>query len=157
MNFKSDNNETSIIVRVNWVTRFMFSIGLLFAGFTIFEFIIHPAKELLIVLLAEVTIDFGLYKLASSYIKINSDYVLVNVPYGTFKIKWIEVRQIKVSSPLIGFFGDDKRVIISLAFGNRKAGELLNIMYRQAEKYKIEISPLKQGETLPITHLNSRE
>jgi hypothetical protein len=151
------DDDISVIVRVHWITRVMFSVGLVFIGFTIFEFLVNPSKGLATRFFYELIIDFGLYRLASSYIKINSEYVLVNVFYGTFKIYWSEVRTIRISGIFIGFMGDDKRVIISLGFGDRKTRELINTMRQQTIRHKIEIAPLKPGERMPLTHLNTRE
>jgi hypothetical protein len=151
------DDDISIFVRVHWITRVLFSVGLVLIAFTIYEMFNHPDRQTAIRLGIEIIVDFGLYKLAGSYIKVNHEYVAVSVPYGIFKIYWPEIKKIRTSGPFIGFFGDDKRVIISLTFANKHALELIEIVKTQAQKHKIEIAALQAGERMPTTHLNSRE
>jgi len=151
------DDDISIFVRVHWITRVLFSIGLIFIAYTIYEILNHPDQQTILRLGIEVIVDFGLYKLASSYIKVNDEYVAVSVPYGTFKIYWSEITKIQMSGLFIGFFGDNKRVIISLAFANKRSKELLKIIVNQAQKHKSRIESLRIGERMPMTHLNSRE
>ncbi len=151
------DNENSIIVRVHWLTRVLFSVGLLVMAFTFFSLLMRPTIQLGEELFIELFVDFGLFKLASSYIEANEEYILVNVFYGTYKIKWVDVRNIKTNGSMIAFIGDDNRVVISLSFAGRRKNELIDLIRKQANKCKIEIKRPEPGEIMPITHLNSRE
>jgi hypothetical protein len=126
-------------------------------AFTMVEFIFTPTFDIIKILLVEVGIDFVLWRLAGSYIEANTELVRVNVPYGTFAIRWPEITTIIVNGPLIAFTGNDKRVVVSLAFAGAHTNEFIELVKEQANKYKIEIRSLQPGETIPITHQNSRD
>jgi hypothetical protein len=151
------NVDDAVIIRVHWATRVLFSAGLLGIALTFAELLLHSSFLQMDILLVEVCVDFGLWKLATSYIEANREYIRVNVFYGTFAIRWTEVTTIITQGAFIAFVGYDKRVVVSLAFAGAGTQKFLKLIQEQADAHRIEIKQLKPSEIMPLTHQNSRE
>jgi hypothetical protein len=149
--------QNSIKVRVNIFTRILFSTGFVATGIAFLGLIRKPSLESAITTVIFGLIGWGLWSLASSYIEANPEFIAVKVPYGLFKIYWAEVTKILTNGMLIAFIGNDKHVVISLAFAGARTGELIETIDHQAQKRKLEVKKIMPGETMPVTHHNSRE
>ena len=90
---------------------------------------------------------------ALSTIQITDESVTVTVFYGRFRIYWNEVEKIVLSRPLIALIGNDKRVVLSLAFAGKNGKKLLEYFEQQIERRKITF---EQNARFPITHQNAR-
>lgn len=91
---------------------------------------------------------------ALSTIQITDESVTVTVFYGRFRIYWNEVEKIVLNSPLIALIGNEKRVVLSLAFAGRNGKRLLEHFSQQIESRKIAFE--QNGYPFPITHQNAR-
>jgi hypothetical protein len=91
---------------------------------------------------------------ALSTIQITDKSVTVTVFYGRFRIKWSEVEEIVLNSPLIALIGNDKRVVLSLAFAGRSGQKMLEYFGKQIQARKILFE--ENTYPFPITHQNAR-
>lgn len=149
--------QNPIKVRVNILTRILFSAGFVVAGISLLGLIIQPSLGAAMRTAIIGLIGWGMWSLASSYIEANPEFIAVKVPYGLFKIYWAEVTKIVTDGTLIAFIGSDKRVVISLAFAGARTRELIQTIENQAQQRKLEVKKIMPGETMPVTHHNSRE
>jgi hypothetical protein len=62
---------------------------------------------------------------ALSTIQITDKDVTVSVFYGRFRIFWNEVETIAMNNPFIGLIGNEKRVVVSLAFAGKNKERML--------------------------------
>jgi hypothetical protein len=90
---------------------------------------------------------------ALSTIQITNESATVTVFYGRFRIYWDEVEKIVLSKPLIALVGNDKRVVLSLAFAGRNGRKMLEYFEQEIERRKITF---EQNAPFPITHENAR-
>jgi hypothetical protein len=74
--------------------------------------------------------------------------------YGRFRINWSEVERIVLNAPFIALMGNDKRIVLSLAFAGRNSDKLLEFFNNQIEARKIIF---EQNVTpFPLNHQNAR-
>lgn len=91
---------------------------------------------------------------ALSTIQITSESVTVNVFYGRFRIQWNEVNKIVLNTPFIALLGNEKRIVLSLAFAGKNSEKMLEFFNQQIESRNIVF---EQNVTpFPITHQNAR-
>jgi hypothetical protein len=90
---------------------------------------------------------------ALSTIQITDESVTVTVFYGRFRISWNEIEKIVLNRPLIALIGNDKRVVLSLAFAGKNGQKMLDYFEQQIERRKIVF---EQNAPFPITHQNAR-
>ncbi len=90
---------------------------------------------------------------ALSTIQITDESVTVTVFYGRFRILWNEVEKIVLNSPLIALMGNDKRVVLSLAFAGKSGNKMLEFFNQKIERQNIVF---EQNSPFPITHQNAR-
>jgi len=78
----------------------------------------------------------------------------VNVFYGRFRIQWSEVIKIVLNAPFIALLGNEKRIVLSLAFAGKNSEKMLEFFNQQIESRNIIF---EQNVTpFPITHQNAR-
>ena len=91
---------------------------------------------------------------ALSTIQITNESVTVNVFYGRFRIQWSEVIKIVLNAPFIALLGNEKRIVLSLAFAGKNSEKMLEFFNQQIESRNIIF---EQNVTpFPITHQNAR-
>ncbi len=91
---------------------------------------------------------------ALSTIHVTSEDVTVTVFYGRFRINWNEVNKIEQYGAMVGLLGNEKRVVLSFAYGGQKAKEILEFINEQIAARNIEFE--KDVMPFPLTHKNSR-
>jgi len=116
--------------------------------------IVRGSSNLLIVFLLFGAFAYFGWANALSKIEITNNDVTVSVFYGRFRIAWDEVRSIVINSPFIGLIGNEKRVVLSLAFAGKYKEKMIEFLNQQAQKRNIKID--RDGEPFPITHQNAR-
>ena len=120
-----------------------FSIGLILRGVYGFS---------IIFILLVIFVYIGLAN-AFSTIKITNERVTVTVFYGRFRIYWDEVTKVIFKPHLIALVGNDKRVVLSLAFAGKQRKKMLDYVNIQIEANNIQF---EENESFPITHKNAR-
>jgi len=147
------NTENKVTIQTHWFIKAIAILSILIGVLFIYAWISAISTDGW-----QGTLLFGflgglLWVLASSYIEMTDQHVLVQVPYGRFKINWDEVTRIETNGTYYAFIGEDKRIVIAMSFANSAKRQMYELMKSQAEKRKIEI---KLSGLIPLTHKNSR-
>jgi hypothetical protein len=149
---KSMDNQNKVIVHTHWAIKVIALIGLLIGGLFLYAYVLNPSSDIWRGVLLFFLCGL-LWILASSNIEMSDQYILVQVPYGRFKINWDEVKYVETDGALFAFTGEEKRVVIAIPLMSSSKKKMCDLMNSQIEKRKIRI---KQSAFVPKTHKNSR-
>ena len=147
-------NSRSVIVKTHWIMKVFSVIGFLFFGFGAFmSFKTGESLGTIAIFLFFAAGSFYLWFLASSFIEVSNEKVMVSVPYGRYQIGWGEITSIETNGKMYAFIGQDKRVVISLTLASSASRQALELINEQCKQKNLEI---QNSVTVPLTHLNSK-
>ncbi len=154
-------NQNSVIVEYPLSIRIVGLLALVgvILFFMVPEFIKKPSLDLAFFFLFAGFICWLLWGLFGASIEANSEFIRVKAINGRYKIFWQEVTVIRTDGSFMGFIGNDRRLVISLHNQNQEAGmfQLLQLIDEQARRRNIPIEKLTLGQSMPLTHENTRE
>jgi len=129
-------------------------VGFLFFGFGVFmSFKTGESIGTITIFLLFAAGSIYLWLLASSFIEVNDEKIMVSVPYGRYKMGWSEITSIETNGKMYAFIGQDKRVVISLTLASSVSRQALELINEQSKQRNLEI---QNSVTVPLTHLNSK-
>jgi hypothetical protein len=94
-----------------------------------------------------------LWFMAGSYIHMDREAVFISTGYGKFRIHWEEMKYIETDGNIFAFYGDDKRLVITLRFTGSRKQDFIKLMDEQIAPRNIKIIPVM---AVPWTHKNTR-
>jgi len=149
-------NTFNLTLRVTWwmqIIQILFAIPFTIGAIYSLVLISRGTSICLVAFFICVFLAYLGFANAFSTIKITDESVVVTVFYGRFCIGWKEVNTIAQNNPFIALIGNDKRVVISLAFAGKDSNKMLEFFNQQAETYNIIF---EENASFPITHQNAR-
>ncbi len=149
--------QYKLIIRVSWwmqLIQIIFALPFTLVSIYMLYSIIRGSTGLLFVCILFGCFAYFGWANALSTIQITDENVTVSVFYGRFRIIWDEVENIAMNNPFVALMGNNKRVVISLAFAGKNREKVLELFNQQSEQRNISFE--KESEPFPITHQNAR-
>ena len=150
-------NDNNLTIRVSWwmqIIQLVFALPCTALAIFMLVSIFQGSTNLAIAFVIFSVLAYFGWANALSTIKINDQAVTVSVFYGRFRIAWDEVRTIALKSPFIALIGNEKRVVLSLAFAGKNKERMLEILNEQAQQRNVKFE--SESTSFPLTHQNAR-
>jgi hypothetical protein len=145
--------QTGFRVQGYWILQaFLCALGLATAAGAFFLAArMKPAFILAAILPAALTWFF--VSLARSYIAVDSQAIMVQFPYGQFKMFWEDIERVVTNGFLFSFQGGEKQLFVSMVVVGKGKREFYRYLVTQIQARSIALVSARQVST---AHRNTR-
>ena len=151
------NTSFKLTLRVSWwmqVFQILFALPFTVGSFFMLISVFKGSVDTLIAFFLFAFFAYLGWANAFSTIQITDENVTVTVFYGRFRIRWDEVEKIIQNTAFIALLGNDKRVVLSLAFAGKNSDKVIQFLNQQIELRKILFE--QDVKPFPLKHQNAR-